>query len=69
MSSVIECCVRNVAEEDLRRLEAENETVRVRPCLERCGTCRDEPFLVVDGDPVTGPAVERRLGDPEVDPE
>lgn len=58
MLSVVECCVRNVDDEYRQRLGTIDATVRVRPCLEHCGTCRDEPFLVADGELVTGPTVE-----------
>lgn len=68
MPTVIEYCVRNVDDERRRRLRERAETVRVRPCLEHCGTCRNEPFRIVDGDLVTG-ACKWGLRDGEGDAE
>lgn len=48
--TVVEYCVHNlpsVARDHLAGLDAET---RGLACLERCGTCRSTPFLVVDGD-------------------
>lgn len=71
MGRIIECCVRNVDEGVSERMRAGEDTVRIRPCLERCGVCRDRPFLVVDGELITPrhlldseDAVERGLTSP-----
>lgn len=45
---VVEYCVNNCPSPD-ERFGADIET-RAMPCLERCGTCRTTPFLVVDGE-------------------
>lgn len=50
----IECCIDNVGFDDRRTIEASNESVDIRYCLQRCGRCYREPFVVVDGDVVTG---------------
>lgn len=62
MVSLIECCVRNVDDGVRRRLREGDNTVRVRPCLEHCGVCRVRPFLVVDGELVTGHHLPDREG-------
>lgn len=54
MGRIIECCVRNVDNGVSDRLRESGDAVRIRPCLERCGLCRDRPFLVVDGELVIG---------------
>ena len=65
MDTVIECCMRNVDGGDRERLrETGGETtVRISPCLEHCGMCRRESFLVVDGELVTGAERDRALPD------
>lgn len=45
---VVEYCVNNCPSPD-ERFGADIE-VRAMSCLERCGTCRTTPFLVVDGE-------------------
>lgn len=55
MQPIIECCVRNVSKEHEHRLREGDGVVRLRPCLEHCGVCRTEQFVVVDG--------ELRVGD------
>lgn len=54
MVDVIEACVSNVDAATRRALRDRPETTRVYPCLEQCGRCYREPFLVVDGDVVVG---------------
>lgn len=63
-TGVIEYCLSNVGEEARRRLRAREDAVEA-PCLEHCGICRREPFLVVDGDLVRGDGVERHAGTPK----
>lgn len=50
MPPVIECCVRTAPEMLQRPPEESDAAVRVYPCVERCGVCRREPFVLVDGD-------------------
>ncbi|MFB6150628.1 MAG: DUF1450 domain-containing protein [Haloarculaceae archaeon] len=49
----MEYCVANVAGDAREGVVALPTETRAYPCLERCGTCRDTPFLVVDGAVVT----------------
>lgn len=61
MPTLVECCVRNVTDECKQRLRDGDGTVRVRPCLEHCGVCRTEQFLVVDGELRVGDMCNRSL--------
>lgn len=45
---MIEYCLSNVDDETRRYLAVAPETIE-SPCLEHCGICCSEPFLVVDG--------------------
>lgn len=54
VSPSVECCIDNLAPESRQAIEASEESVDVRYCLQRCGRCYKEPFFVVDGDVVTG---------------
>lgn len=54
MSPVIECCVRNLSAERRERLGDAECDLRIRPCLEHCGVCRETPFRVLDGDLLVG---------------
>lgn len=47
---LIECCLGNVTSDARRELHDSDEQVRVAICLDRCGTCCERPFLIVDGD-------------------
>ncbi len=58
---VIEYCLSNVGEEARRRLRAREDAVEA-PCLEHCGICRREPFLVVNGDLLRGDGLEGQAG-------
>ncbi|WP_276258986.1 DUF1450 domain-containing protein [Haloglomus litoreum] len=53
-SPAVECCIDNLAPESRQAIEASEESVDIRYCLQRCGRCYKEPFFVVDGDVVTG---------------
>lgn len=46
----IEYCVNNVTSAARKRIETCSGGAQGYPCLERCGTCRQDPFLVVDGE-------------------
>lgn len=50
---MIEYCLSNVDDATRRRLRAHEDAVE-SPCLEHCGLCRRESFLVVDGRVRTG---------------
>lgn len=69
MPPVIECCVRNLADDRRERLRDGDCTLRVRPCLEHCGICRKTPFEAVDGDLLVGDERTQRLADPDGDGE
>jgi len=67
--SVVEYCVNNVDSETRERLANTSVEDRGAPCLERCGTCRKTPFLVVDGDLQVGESHAALLAAlPEVSP-
>jgi uncharacterized protein YuzB (UPF0349 family) len=59
---VIEYCLSNVDEETRRLLAARDDT-REATCLDHCGRCYREPFLVVDGTVETGPSHEATLAE------
>jgi len=61
--------VNNVGSETRDRLSNAPVEDRGAPCLERCGTCRKTPFLVVDGDLQVGESHAALLAAlPEVSP-
>jgi len=61
--------VNNVGPETRDRLANAPVEDRGAPCLERCGTCRTTPFLVVDGDLRAGKSHAALLAElPEVGP-
>lgn len=41
--------------------EALEDEVRISYCLDRCGTCYEESFLVIDGELASGPSYEEIL--------
>lgn len=51
----IECCIDNVSVEEGQTYAASDTPVEMRYCLQRCGRCYDQAFLVVDGDVISGP--------------
>ena len=53
MTECIEACVSNIDGQVRRRLDELDTSTVVAPCLEHCGRCYREPFLVVDGELVT----------------
>lgn len=61
---MIEYCLSNVGDATRRRLRA-REDADEAPCLEHCGICRREPFLIVDGEIVRGDGVEALLANPD----
>lgn len=64
MTQTVEYCLGNVDAETRRRLRAlgtderhcerSTDDLIEKRCLRRCGDCYREPFLVIDGTPVTG---------------
>lgn len=67
--AVVECCVANLDESRRERLRRSDHEFRVRPCLQRCGRCYDEPFAVVDGTVQTGRDYERLVSSTEHKPD
>lgn len=60
MTDLIEYCLCNVADDQRDRLRT-LECAREFTCLEHCGICREESFLVVDRTVVRGEDHERLL--------
>lgn len=54
MERRVECCVNNVTADARAVLDETVHEVRFSFCLDHCGTCYEEPFLVVDGELRTG---------------
>ena len=52
--TLIECCLSNISAEGLTTLQESEHDARETICLDRCGTCYAEPFLVADGELRTG---------------
>lgn len=48
--ALVECCLSNVSSDARVALNESDHDVREALCLDRCGTCYDQPFLVVDGE-------------------
>ena len=46
----IECCLANVTPDARTNLQESDARVREAFCLDRCGTCCETPFLIVDGE-------------------
>ncbi|MFC6723589.1 DUF1450 domain-containing protein [Halobium palmae] len=65
MPSTVEYCISNVDDVQAVREQCSESSARVmeRRCLQRCGRCFREPFLVVDGDVVTGADHEALLAE------
>ncbi|NHN48228.1 DUF1450 domain-containing protein [Halostella sp. JP-L12] len=59
---MIEYCLSNVDAETRRRLAAREDS-REAACLEQCGRCHREAFLVVDGTVRSGPSHAAVLDD------
>jgi uncharacterized protein YuzB (UPF0349 family) len=54
MATPIEYCLTNVSRATRERLRESPATTREHRCLQRCGRCRTQAFLVVDGTVETG---------------
>lgn len=52
---VVEYCIRNVDPQNRGRLDVLASEVHEHFCLQRCGDCEAEPFLIVNGEYVPGP--------------
>lgn len=48
--TLVECCVGNVTADARKELHESDVQVREAICLDRCGTCWERPFLIVDGE-------------------
>lgn len=48
--TLVECCLANVTSDARTELHRSDARVREAFCLDRCGTCCETPFLVVDGE-------------------
>lgn len=51
---IIQYCISNVDPDRRARLEATDAAVRATSCLQRCGSCYEGAFLVLDGEFVAG---------------
>lgn len=47
---LVECCLANVTPVARTTLHESDARVREAFCLDRCGTCCETPFLIVDGE-------------------
>jgi uncharacterized protein YuzB (UPF0349 family) len=67
VTSYIQCCLDNVDATTRSRVQAGgttvDATVQFRPCLQRCGTCYEGSFLIIDGDLRRGESHEGLLAD------
>lgn len=52
--ALLECCLSNVSLDARVALDESDHEIRETICLDRCGDCYAQPFLVVDGDIYTG---------------
>lgn len=59
--ALIECCLSNVSADARAALDESDQRVREAICLDRCGDCYAEPFLVVDGDLRKGESHQKLL--------
>ncbi|ERH00265.1 MAG: hypothetical protein J07HQX50_01425 [Haloquadratum sp. J07HQX50] len=53
MQPTIEYCHANADAELRSLLESVHTDITCRSCLEHCGICRREPFIVIDGEVVS----------------
>ena len=49
MPELVECCVHNLTGDSREPVDRIDDEVRMSFCLDRCGTCYEGPFLVIDG--------------------
>lgn len=59
--ALIECCLSNVSGTARLALNDSDHRVRESLCLDRCGNCHDEAFVVVEGALYTGDSHEQLL--------
>lgn len=67
--ALLECCLSNVSSDARIALDQSDHEVRETICLDRCGDCYDQPFLVVDGDLQTGSSHRELLRSLDDEPE
>lgn len=48
--ALLECCLSNVSSDALVAMNESEHEIRETICLDRCGACYDQPFLVVNGE-------------------
>lgn len=48
--ALIECCLSNVSSDMRKALSESDHEVRETFCLDRCGICYNQQFLVIDGE-------------------
>lgn len=65
----VECCVNNLTPDGRETLDGSERDVRFSFCLDRCGRCYETPFLVIDGEPVSGDSYDEVLAADERSPE
>lgn len=61
MPRLVECCIHNLIQGGQKTLENCDDTVRYSFCLDRCGTCDTDQFLVIDGELRVGRSHHRLL--------
>ena len=64
---LIECCLNNVSADTRAAIANSDEQVRETICLDRCGECYDQSFLVVDAELRTGKSHRNILQSLDVD--
>lgn len=65
--TLLECCLSNVSSDGLAALKSSEHKLNETICLDRCGVCYDQPFLIVDGELRTGESHQEILGSIESD--
>jgi uncharacterized protein YuzB (UPF0349 family) len=66
--TLVECCLSNVSSDARAVLDESDHEIRESFCLDRCGTCYEQPFLIVDGELSVATSFEDLL-DPLADSE
>jgi len=65
--TLFECCLSNVSSDGLAALKKSENELNETICLDRCGVCYDQPFLIVDGEIQTGDSHKKLLNSLESD--
>lgn len=50
----IECCTNNLTMDSWETLRKSEIEFDQQYCLQRCGVCHDGPFVVIDGEMISG---------------